>query len=234
VAEENQDDPSLAPGAARTAPPALVHREPIRALNRIPLRECGEPLVDLRLHCPEVRVTRTCLPYLRQAAADMLNAGQAALPPGYRLRVTTALRTLERQRELYDRYFQQMQAEHPAWSYAALRRATNRFFAPYDQKAPPGHCTGGAVDVKLLGSGGRLLDLTSPYKGWAAAPTSVAGLTPRARRNRRLLVGAMLGAGFSNCQDEYWHYSYGDAPWAVRTGNPYCIYGLVQPPGPER
>jgi D-alanyl-D-alanine dipeptidase len=212
---------------ARSCP----QREPIAALNRVPLRECGEALVDLRRHCPGVRIARRCVPFLRRTVADMLNAAQAALPAGHRFWVTTALRTLEMQQALYDRYFQQMVTEHPEWSYAALRRATNRFFAPVDQPAPPGHCTGGAVDVKLLGPGGRLLDVISPFEGWAAAPTYRPGLSPRAARNRAILVEAMLGAGFSNCHDEYWHYSYGDAAWAVRTGQPFCIYGAVLLPG---
>jgi len=107
---------------------------------------------------------------------------------------------------------------------------TNRFFAPVDQKAPPGHCTGGAVDVQLLGPGGKPLDVTSPFTGWQAAPTWIEGLTPEAKRNRMILVEAMLGAGFSNCRDEFWHYSYGDAAWAVRVGADYCIYGLAELP----
>ena len=81
--------------------------------------------------------------------------------------------------------------------------------------------------MRLLSPSGKPLDLTSPYHGWAAAPTWRPGLSERARRNRMLLVEAMFGAGFSNCQEEFWHYSYGDAAWAVRTGAPYCIYGLT-------
>ena len=204
--------------------------EPIRALNRVPLRESGEPLVDLRTHCPEAHIARKCLPYLRRTAAEMLGRAQAALPTGYRLWVTTAFRTLEMQQALYHKYHAELREQHPEWSYATLRRATNRFFAPPDQKAPPGHCTGGAVDVRLRSPSGRLLDLTSPYEGWDAAPTWIAGLTSRAHANRMLMVEAMLAAGFSNCQDEYWHYSYGDAAWAVRTGAPESFYGLVELP----
>jgi D-alanyl-D-alanine dipeptidase len=204
--------------------------EPIRALNRMPLHECGEPLVDIRTHCPGARVGRKCLPFLRLTVAEMLNRAQASFPSGYRLRVTTALRTLDMQQALYDAYFQQLRERHPEWSHASLRRATNRFLAPADQKAPPGHTTGGAVDVQLLSAGGRLLDLISPYEGWAAAPTWIEGLTARARRNRMLIVEAMLQAGFSNCKDEYWHYSFGDAAWAVRTGASFCFYGLALPP----
>jgi D-alanyl-D-alanine dipeptidase len=204
--------------------------EPIAALNRVLLRECGEPLVNIRRHCPGVRVARRCLPFLRVRVAGMLNVAQASLPLGYRFRVTTALRTLETQRSLYEKYLGKLRADHPEWSNATLRRCTNRFLAPPDQKAPPGHCTGGAVDLRLLGPGGHALDLTSPYQGWAAARTHLPRLTPRALRNRRLLVEAMLGAGFSNCHEEYWHYSYGDAAWAVRTGSPFCFYGLIEAP----
>ena len=88
--------------------------------------------------------------------------------------------------------------------------------------------------MKLLGRSGRLLDLVSPFEGWAAAPTWRAGLTVRAARNRALLVNTMLAVGYSNCQDEYWHYSYGDAAWAVRTGHPFCFYDLVAPPRGSR
>jgi D-alanyl-D-alanine dipeptidase len=43
-----------------------------------------------------------------------------------------------------------------------------------------------------------------------------------------LLVETMLSVGFSNCRDEWWHYSYGDAGWAVRMDRPVCFYGLIQ------
>ncbi|HOJ22442.1 MAG TPA: M15 family metallopeptidase [Armatimonadota bacterium] len=204
--------------------------EPISALNRVPLRECGEPLVDIRRYCPGVRISRKAIPFLREQVAEMLRAAQAALPAGYRLWVRTALRTLEMQREMYDRNFERIRQEHPTWSYATLRRATNRFFAPVDQKAPPGHCTGAAVDVYLLTPSGHLADLRSPFTGWEGAPTWIEGLRPSAQRNRGILLDAMLGAGFSNCRDEFWHFSYGDAAWAVRTGQDHCIYGLVEPP----
>lgn len=42
------------------------------------------------------------------------------------------------------------------------------------------------------------------------------------------MFDAMTDAGFSNCRDEWWHYSYGDAGWAVRLEKPACFYGLVQ------
>jgi D-alanyl-D-alanine dipeptidase len=208
----------------------LKTREPMRALNHVPLRESGEPLVDLRRHCPGIRISRRCMPFLRETVAGMLRRANAALPEGLRLWVRTALRTLDMQRDAYGSYFSRLQELHPDWGYATLRRATNRYFAPPDERAPPGHCTGGAVDVWVLLPSGKPLDLTSPFGPWEAPGTFVEGLSPRAHANRMLLHETMLSAGFSNCEEEYWHYSYGDAAWAVRTGAPACIYGLVEPP----
>src|SRR5918912_3556065 len=123
-----------------------------------------------------------------------------------------------------------MQREHPQWPLSALRRATNQYFAPYDQPAPPGHCTGGAVDVVLLGPDGEPVDVNSPAVGWEAAYTWSDKISPESKRNRMILVEAMLNAGFSNCREEYWHYSYGDSAWAVRVGEKTCPYGFIEPP----
>jgi D-alanyl-D-alanine dipeptidase len=204
--------------------------EPIAALNRINILETGEPLVDIRDACPGVLVREEVCPFLRATVAEMLNRAQSALPAGYKFKVGTALRTLSMQRKGWDGYFAQMRAAHPEWPLSALRRATNRFHAPYDQSAPPGHCTGGAVDVVLLGPDCEPVDVTSPLEGWGAAYTWSDRLHEESRRNRMLIVDAMLGAGFSNCREEYWHYSWGDSAWAVRVGETTCPYGCVTAP----
>jgi D-alanyl-D-alanine dipeptidase len=209
---------------------AVSRPEPIAALNAVRERECGEPLVDIRRHCPRIIVARRCVPFLRATVADKLNAAADALPPGWHLSARTCLRTLAMQRALFDRYFFELTEKHPDWSYATRRRQTCRFFAPYDQKAPPGHCTGAAVDVHLHHPGGRKADLTSPLTGWKAARSLVPGLSDRAWKHREILFDAMIGAGFSNCREEFWHYSYGDAGWAVRVGAKECVYGLIAPP----
>lgn len=210
--------------------------EPIAALNRVKILEYSlpwrerEPLVDLRAACPDIVIVGWVCPYLRRTVAQKLNAAQASLPPGYRLKVFSALRTLRMQQHGWDNFNKRLREEHPNWPLSALRRATNRYFAPYDQKAPPGHCTGGAVDVGLLDPEGNALDMTAPTQGWEAAYTWSDKISPESKANRMRMVEAMLGAGFSNCRDEFWHYSYGDSAWAVRTGARECPYGWIYPP----
>jgi D-alanyl-D-alanine dipeptidase len=192
------------------------------------LVENGERMVDIRAAAPEILIPRpTTIPWARESVVAMLREVARPLPDGVRLAVLEAWRPMQRQKRHYDRFRELLRTDHPTWPEATLRRMTNRFFHPYDRKQPPGHCTGGAVDVRLHGPDGMKLDMLSPYERWPGAATNVRGLTPRAAANRRLLVDSMLAAGFSNCAEEFWHYSFGDAAWAVRTSRDTCSYGLV-------
>lgn len=202
-------------------------REPVAALDRVKLIECGEPLVEVRGSA--ILIAReTTIPWAREGVAKILAEAASKLPSGVRLGVTEAWRPLQRQMRGYDNYYNELRARRPDWPLSTLKRQANRFFHPYDRKAPPGHCTGGAVDVRLFDESGKEMELAAPYDKWDGAPTYVRGLSAEAHRNRALLVETMLGVGFSNCLQEFWHYSFGDAAWAVRTGRASCRYGFIE------
>lgn len=206
--------------------------EPFQLINKIPIVDNGEPLIDLRNRRDTrfVVLAPGCLPYVRESILGMLIKAQSHLPWQYHLRISTALRTLDMQSRMYWSNFERIQKEHPQWPLSSVRRACNKFFAPPDTKAPPGHCTGGAVDLTLVDLTGKPLDMTSPLQRWEGAYTHVEGLSAQAQSNRDMLCDAMLRAGFSNCRDEWWHWSYGDSAWAVRTGANQACYGLIEPP----
>ena len=205
--------------------------EPIAALNRIPEHENGEPLVDIREYAPALRMARpSVIPYVRRTVAEMCQRAAESLPEGYFLGLVEGWRPIERQQRIYDWWYANIEEAYPEWSFAQKRRFACWFVAPTDQKAPPGHCTGAAVDVWLLREDGSEYDVWSPHDRFQAAPTYVYGLSEEAQRNRDLLVNAMLEVGFSNCRDEWWHYSFGDAGWAVRMAEPVCVYGLARLP----
>ncbi|QYK53901.1 MAG: hypothetical protein KF824_03175 [Fimbriimonadaceae bacterium] len=202
--------------------------EPIRALNRIREVDNGEPLVSLLEYCPTVQIKRkSVIPYLRLQVAQKLEQAAQSLPPGYNIGVVDAWRPFERQVRIWEWMWNALEEAHPELSYTTKRRMLCRFVAPVDQKAPPGHTTGAAVDVWLWDDNDEEIDVTSPYERLRGAPTYVFGLSEQAERNRMILVAAMLGAGFSNCRDEWWHYSFGDAGYAVRMGEDECIYGRI-------
>lgn len=202
--------------------------EPIRALNRIIEKECGEALVPLAEYAPSVVIKRdSVIPYLRLQVAQMLETAARSLPTGYQIGVVDAWRPFDRQVRIWQWMWRALEEARPGLPYSAMRRMICRFVAPVDQKAPPGHTTGAAVDVWLLDREGEAVDVTSPFERLRGAPTYVYGLTSEAHKNRHILVDSMLAAGFSNCRDEWWHYSFGDAGWAVRMDLEECIYGRI-------
>jgi D-alanyl-D-alanine dipeptidase len=203
--------------------------EPIAALNRVLETDNGEPLVDLREFAPSLKILRKAvIPYVRHTVAKMVENAASSLPDGVYLGVVDAWRPIERQQRIYEFIWKCAEEAFPGRSRASMRRTVCRFVAPTDQKAPPGHCTGAAVDVWLVDEQGENIDVSSPWERWQAAPTFVYGLSEQAQANRRLLHDTMVAAGFSNCRDEFWHYSFGDAGWAVRSGRSDCFYGLTR------
>lgn len=203
--------------------------EPIRLLNRVTEKENNDPLVDIRTACPAAVIARpTVIPLVRTGVAERVNKATKCLPKGVFLGITDAFRPFDRQKLIYEMMWNFGVEAFPHLDYKQMRRKINRWVAPIDQKAPPGHCTGAAIDVNLLDAKGEPIDVWSPLDRFSAAPTFTIGLSVTANRNRMILYEAMVGAGFSNCRDEWWHYSYGDAGWAVRIGETECFYGLVE------
>lgn len=213
--------------------------EPLAKLRRVPINECGEPLVNPlelsgRLHMAPKHerfgdIPRS--PYVRRRVAEMLAAAAEALPSGLAIHIVQGWRSLAQQRHFYDEVRKELQEQHPSWDKAALHRALHRLVAPPDDPAPPPHITGGAVDVYLVNRDGNRLDVTSPYE-WNAhsAPTSFAGISDDAKENRRLMREVFESAGLTNYAGEWWHWSFGDQGWALRTGAAFAVYGPVDGP----
>lgn len=217
--------------------------EPISELNKIKIRDNGEPLVELNGLDPRIVVLpnwRTGQPQrllARRTVAQMLQKAASYLPKGHTLGVFSAFRSLEEQERIYQRVYRRFKRRHPNAPKNVLRRLTNRFVHPPDIKTPPGHSTGGAIDLSILGPDGTELDMTKPFK-WRTpksrfvAATYAEGLSEEARKNRALLIQVMTKAGFTNYAGEWWHWSYGDSCWAWRLGRKTAIYGIA--PDPEK
>jgi hypothetical protein len=90
-------------------------------LCRVPTVECGEGLLDLRDECPEIEI-RACPTFARESVARRLNHARSLLPADRRLRVSTALRTLEQQSRGYWKHYEALALQHPEWPRNILRR----------------------------------------------------------------------------------------------------------------
>jgi zinc D-Ala-D-Ala dipeptidase len=210
----------------------------MRALGRVRIVDNGEPLVDFLAACPGLRFAaqHPLFDYprvhlARRRVAEMLCRAQSLLPAGIELEIVEGWRSPAAQRLMYEHTYNEYRRRHPEWPESMVRRQTNRYSAPPDAPTPPPHVTGGAVDLHLVGPDGARLDMTSPFDPLdrRAAAMDARGLSDSARRNRAILSEALTGVGLTSYPAEWWHWSYGDSGWALRTGRDTAIYDRIAP-----
>lgn len=199
-----------------------------------PVDECGEPLVDVRIVCPEISVYSGPLDryqrptessfFVRAGLAERLSAAQAALPVGVTLELFEGWRSRTLQATIYNEYIARLSAEHSDWSIDTVHRVASEFVAP--PTARPPHSTGGAVDITLLDRNGPL-DFGCPIN-WSGPESRMdAQVDAVAHRTRSVLARACSSAGLINYPYEWWHWSYGDPYWAVVTDHDAAVYDAI-------
>ncbi|MGD1220535.1 M15 family metallopeptidase [Streptomyces krungchingensis] len=207
-----------------------------RRVAAIPVKECGEDLVDARAHGLTVddrkRDEAGAWAHIRQGVLARLLHAQSLLPTGVLLLFVEGFRPPALQRTYFEEYAAELARAHPDWQAAELREAASRFVSP-PEIAP--HSAGAAVDVTLIDHQGRELDMgtrvnASPEESDGACYTDAPGLSVRARTNRATLSGALSAAGLINYGTEWWHWSAGDRYWALQTQQPAALYGPVELP----
>jgi D-alanyl-D-alanine dipeptidase len=89
-----------------------------------------------------------------------------------------------------------------------------------DEKTPPPHSTGAAVDVTLVDDLGQIVNMGSPIDEMSqrSLPDYYGNSEhPQAQQYhayRQLLNDVMLKAGFQRNPREWWHFCFGDQMWA--------------------
>lgn len=198
----------------------------------VPVADCGEPLVDVRLHdalaVDSRRADRTgAFAHLREGVLIRLLRAQTLLPDGIRLLLVEGYRPPALQRDYFEEYAGRLREDNPDWSPTRVRDAASRYVSP-PEIAP--HSAGAAVDLTLISADGHELDMgtrlnANPEDSDGACYTAAGNITPGARANRRVLGAALTAAGLVNYPTEWWHWSYGDRYWALSVGAAGAVYG---------
>jgi D-alanyl-D-alanine dipeptidase len=207
-----------------------------RRVAAIPLQECGEQLVDVRAHGGiQVDLRKQdadgAFMHLRKGVFDRLLHAQSLLPDGARLLFVEGYRPPSLQRRYFEEYADELSRSNPGWSAARIREAASRFVSP-PEIAP--HSAGAAVDVTLVDGQGREVDMgtrmnASPEESDGACYTAASNIDAQARTNRDTLGSALAAAGLINYGTEWWHWSWGDRYWALKTEQPAALYGPAAP-----
>jgi len=172
----------------------------------------------------------------RAGVAVLLREADAAVAArGLRIKVLDAYRSVETQAGLWSFFSDQVARERPDLDAGAREAIVRTFvsdprrFDPADDTSWPIHSTGGSVDVVLVDAvTGMVLDhgagfdeahersFTDHYERLLGQ----GGIPPDDPRllTRRVLVNAMVNAGFTNYAYEFWHFDYGTQlhVWTLR------------------
>ena len=217
-----------------------------RDLQSVPVRECGEPLIDIR-HAggllygppPERPETEPDYGWVRRGVYERLLRVQQSLPAGLYLRLYEGYRSLDMQRWLFDEEKRRVAETHPHLTPEQVHQRATILVAPvvhWDGRPNlPPHSTGGAIDIEIVDEAGQVIDFGMEVKDWVDVASEYCetrreGLPAEAQANRVLLADAMAAQGFANYVREWWHYSYGDRYWALMHDQPHAIYGPVERP----
>ena len=208
-------------------------------------QESGEPLVRMNDLHPRIRFLASYhgqnIPgantelYLRNLVSDKLCQAADLLPADMGLAIFDGLRPMAVQQWLFDDYKSRLAHDHPDWTEETLIHETCRFVAYPDIARPSGHLTGGAVDLSLY-RGDTLLDMGTVFDDFRPiAGTRYferEGLSEdetKIRYHRRILYHLMTSVGFTNYDEEWWHFDFGNSSWA-RQKDAIPFYGGIEAP----
>jgi zinc D-Ala-D-Ala dipeptidase len=209
----------------------------MKPYQKIPIVECGEPLVSIPLEQFAVEsphpYEKLGAPYgntspyhLRESVIAALIAAQTKLQQRRPNWIFDAYRPIAVQQFMVDHTFAQViQAEklNPETlsddQRDAIWQEVYKLWAvpSLNPMTPPPHSTGAAVDLTLVDATGQTVDMGS----------AIDELSPRSHpdyyanqpekpyhEHRQLLRDVMYSAGFCRHPNEWWHFSLGDQMWA--------------------
>ncbi|MGQ4484360.1 M15 family metallopeptidase [Streptomyces sp. SAS_281] len=226
--------PQCKPSQGDAMNPLVLMSDP--QVAAIPVRECGEPLVDVRDHDfridPRKQDSLGAFAHVREGILARLKHARSILPAGTDLLFIEGYRPLALQQRYFTAYRDELAAAHPDWTPEQLHQAASRYVSP-PEIAP--HSAGAAVDVTLVDQDGHELDLgtrvnATPEESNGACFTHASNLSDQACHHRMLLLNAMKSAGFTNYGTEFWHFSAADRYDALMRQEPHARYGPIKLP----
>ncbi len=163
---------------------------------------------------------------MRQNALERLLKAEkllAGINKDLTFKITDSFRPISLQKQYFDKVTANLSAQGLSGEELYIR--TTQVIA--DPKSFPPHACGGTLDITIytiktkqnLNMGSVLDDVADPK-----ARTFHPDIPKEAQENRLLLYWVLTEVGFVNTPSEWWHYSYGDREWAIKTNQPSAIY----------
>lgn len=210
------------------------------AVKNIPIKECGEQLVNLATWKEgfQIDFTRKQIANrsdhfskIRLTLAEKLFQARQLLPEQYDFLIKECYRPPERQEKSFANVLDYITKQYDTMTEEQQYNEACKICAPLDV-AP--HPTGAAVDLTLIDKqSGEEMDMgtaynATPFETSNATFLNAANISKDAQQMRSILKEALYAVGLVNYEPEWWHWSYGDKYWAFQTSQEFAIYGIVK------
>jgi D-alanyl-D-alanine dipeptidase len=210
-------------------------------LFSIPVRDNGEPLVDVRSFDPEILAEyteterKTMIYYtggkifVRKTVAEKLAKINKILKKKYKfyLKIVSGYRHPEVQRKYFEKKYKELQRLYPYLKEEELKKLTHNFVAVPEVA---GHPTGGAIDVTVVNEKGKELDMGTKigdFSNEEKIKTFAKGISKKQLKNRLFLHDLLIKEKFAPFYGEWWHFSYGDREWAYFYNKKKTLYSPI-------
>ena len=119
--------------------------------------------------------------------------------------------------------------------YPLVQKKVEKFWAypSFDERFPPPHSTGGALDLTFVDKCGNILDMGGDIDQMdeKARPDFYKNIEDENaiifNNRRNLLKEIMIKFEFVQHPNEWWHFSYGDQLWAWKNKKANALYGKI-------
>ena len=119
--------------------------------------------------------------------------------------------------------------------YPLVKKKVEKFWAypSFDERCPPPHSTGGALDITFSDEYGNIIDMGSDIDQMddKSKPDFYKNIKSEEaiiwNDRRNLLKEIMVKYEFVQHPNEWWHFSYGDQLWAWKNKKPNALYGKI-------
>lgn len=144
--------------------------------------------------------------------------------------IRSAWRSFEHQKLLRENKSKIIKKEHPNKSSKEINKIVSYFIASEEKSM---HSTGGSVDALIYdlkkdcvmdfgNNDGLKLELNKTCYPFHPA------ITPKAKKNRKLLMNLFKKEDMISDPKEYWHFDYGNVIWAIEQNKEYAIYDIIK------
>lgn len=201
----------------------------------IPIQDSASPLISLKecgfdlMYEPSIKDGYQYL--VREEVAEKIGMISDTLYEQDKMLIIRSVwRSFEHQRMIWENKVAYIQKNEPKRTLKEIEKVVSHYIAPFNKSM---HATGGAVDALIYDSAtesvmdfgtndGMKIDLSE--KCYPHHPD----ISEVAKINRKLLISLFEEQDFVCDAQEYWHFDFGNANWAIGKGKKFAIYGIIK------